>query len=145
MKRRCLGALAGFAVLTGFCGCGRLHPVGGQLVWEDGQPAAELAGAMIYFESTEHRSVSRSVVQADGRFQLTTDRPEASSPDGVPPGTHRVYVVDGLPSLIDPKFRRPDTSGLEVKVPPDGPVMLKLAKSKTAGRPQMKKTPFVEH
>lgn len=117
------------AILSGVGGCGkRLHPVEGQLLWEDGQPAKELEGAMIYFESTEHRSVSRSVVQADGHFQLTTDRPEARGPDGVPPGKHRAYVVDGLPSLVETRFRRPETSGLDVTVPPDGPVELKIAR-----------------
>jgi hypothetical protein len=127
--------------LLGISGCGkRLHPVGGHLVWEDGQPAKELAGAMVYFESTEHRTVSRSVVQADGHFQLTTERPESRSPDGVPPGVHRVYVVDGLPSLVDVRFRNPATSNLEVTVPPDGPVELKIARGRAPSGAQRKIT-----
>lgn len=53
MNRECLAALVLFAVLTGLCGCGKeLRPVGGTLVWEDGQPATELEGATLYFEST---------------------------------------------------------------------------------------------
>jgi hypothetical protein len=129
MRRNCLAGLAVLALVAGLPGCGRrLHPVQGQLVWTDGQPATELAGCMVYFESTEHRTVSRSSVQADGKFQLTTDRPEARGPDGVPPGKHRVYVIDGEPPRVDKRFRNPQTSGLEVTVPPDGPVVLQLTR-----------------
>jgi hypothetical protein len=122
---------------VGLCGCGnRLHPVEGQLVWPDGQPAKELAGSMVYFESAEHHTVSRSEVLADGTFRLTTERPGG---DGVPPGTHRVYVAEKRsggpaddfkpvsPALMDERFGKPDTSGLEVTVPPpDGRVVLKV-------------------
>jgi hypothetical protein len=127
--------LAALVLWGGFSGCGRrLHPVQGQLVWPDGQPAKELAGSMVYFESTEHRTVSRSAVGPEGQFQLTTDKPEARGPDGVPPGVHRVYVIDGEPSLLDPRFRKPETSGLEVTVPPDGPVMLQVARARSQSR-----------
>jgi hypothetical protein len=120
-----------FAMAIGVAGCGkRLHRVEGQIVWEDGQPAKELQGAMVYFESMEHRTISRSVVQKDGRFRLTTERPEVRGPDGVPPGTHRAYIVDGVPPLVDIRFRRPETSGLEIKVPPEGPVQLKVARAR---------------
>ncbi len=39
------------------------------------------------------------------------------------------YVVGGLPSLIDSRYRNPATSGLEVKVPPEGPVVLQIARA----------------
>ena len=146
MKRERLVAPIALAVLMGFCGCGReLHPVGGTLVWEDGQPATELEGATIYFESTQHRTVSRSAIQAGGKFQLTTDRPEANGPDGVPPGVHRVYIVDGVPSLLKPKFRRPDTSGLEVTVPLTGVAELKIEHAAAAKGPKPSAVPDVEH
>lgn len=146
MKRECLATLALCAVLASFCGCGReLHPVGGTLVWEDGQPATELEGATIYFESTEHHTVSRSEVQEGAHFQLTTDRPEASGPDGVPPGVHRVYIVDGVPSLVKSRFRRPDTSGLEVTVPLTGPVELKLERAPPSKGPEPAAEPFIAH
>jgi len=121
-----LGVLASLTILL-IAGWGvRLHPVAGRLVWEDGQPAKELVGCMIYFESPEQRSISRSTVHDDGSFQLTTEAPEARGTDGAPPGHHRVYLVDGRPPLIESRFRRPDTSGLEVIVPSDGPVVLKV-------------------
>jgi hypothetical protein len=131
MKRNYLAGLAALALLSGLSGCGRrLHPVQGQLVWTDGQPAKELAGSMVYFESTEHRTISRSTVGPDGRFELTTERPEARGVDGVPPGKHRVYVIDPAPPIVDQRFRRPDTSGLEVTVPPTAPVVLHIARSR---------------
>jgi hypothetical protein len=104
----------------------RRHPVAGRLVWEDGQPARELAGSMIYFECLEQRSMSRSKVKEDGSFQLTTEGPEAGGADGAPPGHYRVYVIDGRPPRIENRFRRPDTSGLEVTVPADGPMVLRV-------------------
>ena len=142
MKRSSPAGLAALALLSGLAGCGqRLHPVGGQLVWSDGQPAKELAGSMLYFESTEHRTISRSMVQADGSFQLTTNQPEARGTDGVPPGKHRVYIIDGPPPLVEQRFRNPATSGLEVTVPPDGPVVLRLERSRTPARPAPKERP----
>jgi hypothetical protein len=133
MRKEFWAALVAVATLAGFGGCGDpLYPVKGTLVWEDGQPAKELAGAMLYFESADLSTVSRSAVEADGQFQLTTETPQAEGPDGVPPGEHRVYVVDGLPSKVHPRFRRPATSGLTVTVPPDGPVVLKLVRAPAA-------------
>lgn len=143
MKRAWLAALTVCAVLTGFCGCGKeLYPVSGTLVWEDGQPATELEGATIYFESTEHHSVSRSAVQEGAHFQLTTDRPEVYGPDGVPPGVHRVYIVDGVPSLMKSCFRRPETSGLEVTVPLTGPVELRVERAPVAQSSETETNPF---
>jgi hypothetical protein len=113
----------------------RRHPVAGQLVWEDGQPARELAGSMIYFECLEQRSLSRSKVKEDGSFQLTTEEPETRGTDGAPPGQYRVYVIDGRPPRIERRFCRPDTSGLEVTVPPDGPVILKVERNREQPSP----------
>jgi hypothetical protein len=130
MGEKYLASLAALALLTGLCGCGRrLYPVEGQLVWQDGQPARELEGGMVYFESARHHTLSRSTVQADGRFELTTDRAEAEGPDGAPPGVHRVYVVAPAESLLDDRFRNPATSALEVKVPPDRPVVLRVERA----------------
>src|SRR5262245_42159604 len=145
MKRNHLVGLASLALLATLPGCGnKLYPVQGQVLWEDGQPATELAGCKLYFECLEQHTVSRSTVKDDGSFELTTNRPEARGADGVPPGNHRVYLIAG-PSQLAARYYRPDTSGLEVTVPPDGPVVLKLErnrndkKDKQALSPQMQK------
>jgi hypothetical protein len=111
--------------------------VEGQLVWSDNQPATELAGSMVMFESEEHQTVSRSVVQSDATFRLTTENPD----DGVPPGRHRVYIVESragsvgegpvAPPKMDGRYARPESSGLEVTVPPEiTPVVFKVERAK---------------
>lgn len=135
MKHSFTGILWAAALAAGLTGCGSgLHPVEGHLVWDNDEPAKELDGSMVYFLSSEHRTTSRSLVRDGGRFELTTNRPEARGADGVPPGQHRVYIIDQTPPLVDFRFRDPATSPLEVKVPPDGPVVLKLQRlpAKTA-------------
>lgn len=124
------------AVVPG--GCSRFYPLEGQLVWADGKPATELVGSSVYFESTEHRTISRSIVASDATFRLTTERPE----DGVPLGLHRVYLVENRggpgesgkrpPPRVDERFLRPETSGLEVTVPPQE--RLVVLKIERAGR-----------
>lgn len=136
---RYLVLLTTLLVLTGLSGCSGLYPVEGQLVWPDGKPATDLAGSQVMFESEENQTVSRSVVQPDATFRLTTEKPE----DGVPPGKHRVYIVESRagftgegqgqaarPKLHD-RFGRPESSGLEVTVPPEtNPVVLKVERSR---------------
>src|SRR5205809_1623496 len=130
MERTDLAGLAALSLVAGLSGCGkRLHSVQGQLVWADGQPANDSLALHVALPISEHRTVSRSTVQTDGRFRLTTDRPEALGPDGVPPGVHRVYVVAETRSIIDERFRDPATSGLEVTVPAGGPVVLQVARA----------------
>lgn len=126
------GTLVTFALLVGVSGCTKLHPVEGSLVWDDGEPAKELDGGMVYFISSEHRTTSRSSVRDGGHFELTTNKPEARGTDGVPPGTHQVYVIGGGdPSApLDRKYCDPATSGLEVTVPPQSPVVLTLTRGK---------------
>jgi hypothetical protein len=104
---------------------------------------------MVYFESAEHRTVARSDIGPDGTFRLTTERPGG---DGAMPGTHRVYVVerrsggpaDGnkpvSPPVMHPRFGNPNTSKLEVTIPPpDSPVLITVERAppppKTAPRP----------
>lgn len=123
-------------VMAAAGGCSRFYPLEGQLVWADGTPATELAGSSVYFESAEHRTISRSIVASDAKFQLTTERPE----DGVPLGLHRVYLVESRggpgesakrsPPRVDERFLRPETSGLEVTVPPkEKLVVLKIERA----------------
>jgi hypothetical protein len=133
MKRMPPATIAVLALLLMLAGCrGKLRPVQGQLVWEDGQPATELEGYMIYFECTEERTLSRSKIHSDGTFQLTTNKPENVGTDGAPIGHHRVYLIGGP---VEARFCRPDTSGLEVTVPPPGPVVLTVARNRKKEQP----------
>lgn len=137
MGRARLRLFVALVAIAAPCGCSRYYPVEGQLAWTDGTPATELAGSSVYFESTEHRTISRSIVGGDATFRLTTERPE----DGVPLGLHRVYVVENRggpgesgkrqPARVDERFLRPETSGLEVNVPPkEKLVVLKVERAR---------------
>lgn len=122
------------AVVVLAAGCGRsgLAPVRGQLVYPDGRPAKELVGCTVVFEATDAdgRSVGAvGEVDADGRFEMTTNKPG----DGVPIGTNKVSInprwrgesdrPDPLP--VHEKYGNADTSGLTVDVKPgSNPVTL---------------------
>lgn len=121
------------------CGSG-IYPVDGQLVWKDGSPATELAGSNIIFEGTKTSSLG--VVQADGSFKLTTNKPD----DGAPVGDFKVLVIetgrkplpggDGstlAPSIVDPRYADASTSGLTAKVTP-GTNQLTLTLERNAAR-----------
>lgn len=128
--------------LLAVSGCNSiLQPVEGQLVWEDGQPANELEGSMVYFLSGEHRTTSRGLVRAGGKFELTTNRPESQGADGVPPGLHQIYVVaSAIPVSLDARFADPSTSGLEIILPSDEPIKLELSRSKAEDPEQADQT-----
>ena len=112
-------------------GCGNsgefpTYPAGGKVTFSDGTP---LTQGWVTFESTDPgRAVSaRGQLQSDGTFTLGTFEPG----DGAIEGEHRVLVAvptpEGddpvamrAPPLIDPKFSRFETSGLEFTVSDDG-------------------------
>jgi hypothetical protein len=84
------------------------YPVQGVVVYDDGQPAKELAGSLVTFTplSSEARGSSVGTVQEDGTFRLSC-RKEG---DGAVAGRHRVTI--SLPEReeegdIRPKTRRP--------------------------------------
>jgi hypothetical protein len=107
--------------MLGIAGCGgKLYPVHGTVTLEDGTP---LKKGMVIFEGTiEGKTVmARGALQADGSYQLSTNKPE----DGVPPGRYRVLinpmdlseVPDEKKNLpFDIKYLKFDTSGLEYEV-----------------------------
>ena len=113
-------------VLGNLAGCGgpKLYPVAGQLVWEDGSAARQLAGGLVVFESQEAKMSARGEIQADGTFRLSTVQPG----DGALEGQHRVLIeVPRLreadlgdrrepPPLLDPRLGSFETSGLVVRV-----------------------------
>lgn len=110
-------------VLLGFTGCARrTYPVDGKVVWKDGQPATELAGYGITFESLEARVGAVGIVREDATFTVCTERPD----DGAIPGRHRVALTPPDPlhdvdrprpqSKIHPRYHDLSTSGLEVTI-----------------------------
>ena len=120
-------AVIAAALLTAGCSGGGLAPVRGQLVYPDGQPAKDLVGCSVVFEATgaDGKSVGATgEVDAEGRFELTTNKPG----DGAPVGMNKVALnprwrgqserPDPLPVLD--KYANASTSGLTVDVKSGG-------------------------
>jgi hypothetical protein len=113
-----LAALAG-------CGGDRINPVEGKIVWEDGSPATELAGSHVIFDLPEKQTSARGIVQEDGTFRLTTNKPD----DGALAGDYKVLVVEAnrkplggpdptelAPGVVDSRYASPATSDLRTTV-----------------------------
>src|SRR5262245_32710620 len=109
------------------CGSGGIYPVEGQVTWKDGSPANNLAGSLVFFESSEKKTSSRGSIGPDGSFQLTTNKEN----DGAPAGEHTVLIIEiGRKSLggpdssaiapgkIDTRYATPATSDLRAAVKP---------------------------
>jgi hypothetical protein len=116
-----LASVPGVLLLAG-CGGAGLYPVEGQVVWKDGQPAKEIAGAQITFEM-EGKSSSHGSLKPDGTFTLSTGERA-----GAPAGDYTVLIIEvgrksigetGIePAKIDLRYATPSTSGLTAKVKP---------------------------
>jgi|SRR6516162_11517944 hypothetical protein len=120
-----LAVLSLTALLAG-CG-GGTYPVEGQIVWKDGSPAKELKGSFVLFELPEQKTSARGMIEEDGSFRLTTNKPN----DGALPGEHTVLIVEVgrqhlggpdssalAPGVMDARFSDPRTSGLKATVKP---------------------------
>ena len=80
-RRRCLVAL-------GLAGCGGgKYPVRGTVTLDDGTP---LTKGLVVFERVDGGPpiTARGEIQADGTYELSTDKPG----DGVPPGKYKVLL-----------------------------------------------------
>jgi hypothetical protein len=111
------------AALFSGCGGDGLYPVQGKLLYEDGQPATELAGFLVTFTSQELAASARGEIAADGSYYLGT----RTKKDGAAPGVYQVFISQSRPNparrsergpAVDVIYERPDTSGLEAKVEP---------------------------
>jgi hypothetical protein len=120
--RRPWAAGAAVVLLT-LAGCGTNHPypVRGQLLYEDGQPIKELDGFTVSFSSQELAKGARGNLDAEGRFQLTTQRPD----DGAFPGKYKVIVTqphinverrETHPPVVDLEYEDPAKTPLEATV-----------------------------
>jgi hypothetical protein len=122
--------LAALTLLAGVAGCGtRLHPVSGRVLFDDGSPLKE-GQVVCEMKEGEKTVMARGTLQPDGTFQLGTREPG----DGARPGKYRVAVVprslteaeaSKVPPIIDPKFEKFETSGLELDVK-EGPNELNI-------------------
>jgi hypothetical protein len=84
-----LGVTAVAAFVAAGCagGVNSPHPVKGT-VYLDGQPAKELAGGTVTFNSTELHKSASGEIQADGTYRLGSLKQN----DGAIPGTYQVTV-----------------------------------------------------
>jgi hypothetical protein len=106
-------------------GCGvRKYPVRGVVVLEDGTP---LTRGLVVFERVDGGPplTARGDLGADGRYELSTDRPG----DGVPLGKYKVLInpleLSDVPDEqkklpFDVKYLKFETSGLECEVQAGG-------------------------
>jgi hypothetical protein len=98
-----------------------MYPVKGTVTFDNGQPAAGLAGGFVTFQSVDGHVSSQGAIQPDGSFTLSTE----SENDGAYPGKYRVLITpppyqgderrraDGI---IDAQYSDPRTSSLEAVV-----------------------------
>jgi hypothetical protein len=114
--------------LAGLClglpGCGaKLHPVKGRVHFPDGSP---LTLGRVVIDQGNAATGSWGLIKPDGTFEMGTH----TTSDGVPPGTHRVYIENAVTfpppghrgpftpkPLIHVRFTDPKRSGLTFEVP----------------------------
>jgi hypothetical protein len=123
------------AVLAG-CSNGK-HPVRGTVTLDDGTP---LTKGLVVFERIDGGPAitARGQVGPDGRYELSTDKPD----DGVPPGRYKVLInamdLSDVPDEkkhlpFDVRYTKFETSGLECEVKAGGtdfPIKLDRPKKK---------------
>lgn len=113
-------------LLLATAGCGgRMGKVDGQVVWEGGGPAKELENGQVVLESTELKVNARGEIGPDGKFTISTNKPN----DGCPVGEYQVAILEhrpnaagegsGLvPAKMDTKYGDLKSSGLTATVKP---------------------------
>jgi hypothetical protein len=128
--RRIHGTFAACRLLTGWllvavlaAGCGKkeIYPVSGQIIDKDGNPVIGMKGGAVEFESLEAKTSANGSIDEQGNFRLTTLNPG----DGAHLGKHQVAITRPYygperpaPHVIDPKYEKYQTSGLEIVVEP---------------------------
>lgn len=117
--------VASVILVSLFLGCGssKYVPLKGSLLFEDGSPATGLEGRQVIFEQMTGgepaKIQSSGAIDAQGKFTMGTE----SLGDGVPPGMHRVMISEAVstgdippPAVIDKKYSKFETSGLQYEV-----------------------------
>jgi hypothetical protein len=128
IKTLCGGMVWALLLALAGCGSGKYVPVSGQLMFSDGTPATGLEGRQVVFEPVGSGEIpegqSTGAIDAQGKFTMGTE----ALGDGVPAGMHRVLISEATatgdvppPPIIDPKYNRFETSGLQYEVKAGGP------------------------
>lgn len=130
MMRTGVLAVWSATIAVSLAGCGggnRPYPVHGTITYEDGQPARELAGGSVTFNSEELRKSATGAIQEDGSYRLTT----VAKNDGAIPGHYKVMIVPPsastgtdrekmstlmLKRVIDPRYESLKTTDLKADV-----------------------------
>lgn len=95
------GFFFGASVIGLGCSASPTEPVTGQVVWEDGTPAVELEQYSVEAELPEGKTVTRGNIGPDGRFTLSTFRPN----DGAEPGEYKAIITPIPRTEIDPPLK----------------------------------------
>jgi hypothetical protein len=122
-RPRCWATALALCLVLGVGGCGSgKYPVRGTVTLEDGTPLTR--GLVIFERVGEGRPMTaRGNIQADGRYELSTDKPG----DGAPPGLYKVVInpldTSDVPDEkkilpFDLKYLNLRSSGLECEVKP---------------------------
>ena len=132
-------------VCAGLAGCAkRTAQVNGVIVYADtpDEPATDLEGYTVTFESADGKGSSVGFIGADGKFTMSTDK----DGDGALRGKMKVAVTPPIqlsdsslgPSKIDPRHHAFETSGLDLEVGPrDNQITLKVdRKPRPGAKPQ---------
>lgn len=128
-----------FLVLALATGCGGekiegppTFPVKGKVEFTKGGKVETLAdrSVAIEFQSIEQPQVKAfGAILEDGTFAMTTNLDDKGKP-GVIAGSHRVRLSadEGAARFIAPQFLRHESSGITVKVPVEGDLVIKVWK-----------------
>jgi hypothetical protein len=123
-----VGRVAAILVVVALAGCNQsdrlpVHPVEGQLTWQ-GQPLTNAYVVLHPQGASDPRVLpARGQSDATGKFHITT----YEQADGAVAGEYRVTVeyyrpikngssIEPGPNVLPPKFARPETSEIKVRV-----------------------------
>lgn len=115
------------SALAGGCNSSGVYPVEGQVNWKDGSPAKDLVGSLIFFDMAEKQTRAQGQIDANGGFQVTTNKPN----DGALIGEHVVTIIEVgrvpvggpdatalAPAKVHTKYMTPSTSDLRATIKP---------------------------
>ena len=133
---RALGCLLGVCLIGG-CGGEKVEgpptiPVKGKVEITKGGTTKDLAdrSAAVEFQSVEQPDVRAfGSILDDGSFTMTTQVAGKGKPGAIA-GSHRVrlFADEAAERFVSPKFFKYETSGITVKVPPEGELVIKVWK-----------------